>query len=422
MRLLSTHTLEEVQEQLHTHFCQAPAIETVSIRKSLGRYLAEEITTDIEMPQFRRSVVDGYAVVAADTFGVSDSIPVFLEVIGTVEMGQSCTQLLSPGQAIYVPTGGMLPEGSDAMVMIEFVEILDEKTIAVYKPATPNGHIMNRGDDFSAGQTIFSKGHRICVKDIGMLATCGKSSFAVFEKPKVAILSTGDEIIPIEETPTPGQIRDINSYAIAAFAETAGVEVTDICILKDNFTLLKEKAEQLLQQNDIILLSGGSSAGTKDMTADLIHSLGKPGVLTHGIAIKPGKPTVIGAVQRKNTETMQGKSTTSPLVLTVGLPGHPMSAIIVYKTVIEPFIKKYYFNNEEAPLSVSAVISENIHAGEGRETYQLVTLKKSPHPIATPIYAKSGSISQLMNADGYVRISSLSEGVNQGDAVEVVLL
>lgn len=414
MGLLNTHTLEEVQEQLKTHFAQSPKIETVSIRQCVSRYLAEDITTDVEMPQFRRSVVDGYAVHASDTFGVSDSVPVFLDIVGVVEMGHPCNMILQKGEAIYVPTGGMLPQGSDAMVMIEFVEKLDEKTIAVYKPATPNGHIMNKGDDFPADKLIFSKGHRISVKDIGMLATCGRSTLKVFVKPRAAILSTGDEIIDIDQAPTLGKIRDINSYAIAAFAESAGVDVTHICILKDNFDLLKSTAENLILENDILLLSGGSSAGPKDMTADLIDSLGTPGVLAHGISIKPGKPTIIGAVDRKDDS--------HTLVLAVGLPGHPMAAIVVYKTVIEPFIKSNYFENYQSSISIDAVISENIHAGEGRETYQLVTLKKSPHWVASPIYAKSGSISQLMYADGYVRIPSLSEGINRGDNIEVVLL
>ncbi|MEG2199086.1 MAG: molybdopterin molybdotransferase MoeA, partial [Anaerovorax sp.] len=392
MRLLHTHTLEEVQEQLKTHFFQSPHCEVVPIRQALGRYLAENITTDVEMPQFRRSVIDGYAVHAHDTFGVSDSMPVFLDVVGAVEMGHPCQLHLQPNQAIYVPTGGMLPQDADAMVMVEYVEKLDEKTIAVYKPATPNGHIMNQGDDFSKNQLIFSKGHRISVKDIGMLATCGKWQLQVFVKPKAAILSTGDEIIDIDQIPELGQIRDINAYAIAAFCESAGVEVTHICILKDNFEQLTARAESCILENDILLLSGGSSAGTKDMTADLIDSLGKPGVLTHGIAIKPGKPTVIGVVARPDDDQCP--------ILAVGLPGHPMSAIIVYKTVIEPFIKSHYFENQQSSISVEAVISENIHAGEGRETYQLVTLKKSPHWVASPIHAKSGSISQLMYADG----------------------
>lgn len=424
MRLLKTDTLAEVQIKLQKYFKNedfkmSQRTEQVHILDAIGRYVATDIITDRDMPSFRRSVVDGYAVIASDTFGASESIPSFLKVAGQVQMGKPATMTLKKGEAVYVPTGGMIPDGSDGMVMIEYVELLDSQLvdkageIAIYKPATPNGHIMNIGDDFRKGYIIFKKGHRIQFKDIGMLATCGYSEISVFKKPSIAILSTGDEIVDICQEPAFGEIRDINAYAIAAFASECGAEVTEIKLHKDDFSGLLNISKELFLKNDILVMSGGSSAGTKDMTADILHSLGEPGVITHGIAIKPGKPTVIGVSEKDNGEYS----------LTVGLPGHPMSAIIVFKTVVAPFIKSYYFGNEQKPRSISAMITENIHAGEGRETYQLVTLKKNDSNwIAVPIHAKSGSISQLAEAHGYVCISSLSEGVNVNQTVEVILL
>ncbi len=430
MRLLKTDTLDQVQEKLNQYFQNETFLsEAVPLLKSVGRYVSQDIFSDVDMPQFRRSVVDGYAVMAADTFGAGESMPSFLEVIGEVNMGEATQLCIKPGQAAYVPTGGMIPEGADGMVMIEYVEVLDEKNIAIQKPATPNGHIMQVGDDFSAGQLIFSKGHRLTAKDMGMLAACGMDFIEVFTKPKMAILSTGDEIISIEKTPMLGQIRDINSYSIAALAEAVGIEVTEVSLCKDQFEELRSNCVKLIKDNHILILSGGSSAGVKDMTADLIESLGAPGVLTHGIAIKPGKPTVIGVIERNEDPA-----------LAIGLPGHPVSAIVVYKTVVEPFIKRHFFKNTEPPLTVVAEITENVHSGEGRETYQLVELKhisqcnatddqepkkKSTKPMnwkAIPLHGKSGSISLLKDADGYVRIPSLSEGVRGGEPVEVILL
>ena len=243
MKLLKVDTVKEVKEKLASYFKEEgfkPPNELVPLRNAVHRYLAEEICSDTDIPQFTRSVVDGYAVMAKDTFGTGESSPVFLEVVGTVEMGQACSVVLHPGQAVYVPTGGMLPEGSDAVVMIEYVEQMDERTIAVYRPAAPNSGIMNRGDDFKIGELLFRRGHRISVKDVGMLAAIGKDRIFVFKKPRVSILSTGDEIVDITENPNPGEVRDINSYTIAAFAEATGAEIVSLKKVPDVIASITE--------------------------------------------------------------------------------------------------------------------------------------------------------------------------------------
>jgi molybdopterin molybdotransferase len=409
MKLLNVDTIAEVQNKFALHFGEIEKkIETVSIRDALGRYIAEEVAADISMPQFRRSVVDGYAVSAKDTFGVSDSIPVFLNLVGAVDMGAVYHEKLSAGEAIYVPTGGMIPEGADAVVMIEYCEKLDDKTIAVYKPAAPNLGLMNIGDDFRQGDLFFKNGHRLTVKDIGMLAVCGKAEVQVYQKPAIALISTGDELVDVGVKPDMGQIRDINAYTISAFAEAAGAVTSSIQIIKDDFELCKASVLSAMKISDIVIISGGSSAGNKDITADIINEVGNPGVFTHGIAIKPGKPTILGSADGK------------PMI---GLPGHPMSAIIVFKAVIEPFIRKYYFGNAEEKRLVIGRITESIHTGEGRETYQLVSLTTDDIGYkAEPIHAKSGSIAQLMKADGYIRIDSLKEGLNENEQVEIILI
>lgn len=422
MNLLKVDTVNEVKDKLKLYFGERnteSSTELVFLRSAVHRYLAETICSDTDIPQFTRSVVDGYAVIAKDTFGTGESAPVFLDVIGSVEMGKGCNLKLEPGQAVYIPTGGMLPQGSDSVVMIEYVEMLDEKTIAVYKSIAPNSGIMNQGDDFKQGQLLFERGHRITVKDVGMLAAIGKDQLKVYRKPRVSILSTGDEIIDITETPKPGEIRDINSYTIAAFAEQTGAEIQYIEKIPDVDHQLRAALGNALAVSDIVLLSGGSSAGNKDLTAETINSMGEPGVVTHGIVMKPGKPTIIGVINDK---------------LAVGLPGHPMAAIVAYDVIVNDFMRRYCFHNEEEPIRLTARITENIHAGEGRETYQLVSIKRpgkieeqtgvadEREWIAEPIHAKSGSIRQLMIADGYVKISSLSEGVKANSVVEVTLI
>ncbi len=452
MKLLKVDTVEEVKDKLRKYFDMEgpePPSEFVSLRGAVHRYLAGDIFSDADIPQFARSVVDGYAVVAKDTYGTGESAPVFLDIVGSVEMGKPSGIRLKPGQTVYVPTGGMLPEGSDAVVMIEYTEALDDRTIAVYKPAAPNSGVMNRGEDFMKGRLLFHRGHRITVKDIGMLAAVGKDQVAVFKKPRVSILSTGDEIIHITKTPKPGEVRDINSYTIAAFAEATGAEIGLIGKAPDVGRRLREALENALKESDIVLLSGGSSAGNKDMTAEIIDSIGKPGVVTHGVAMKPGKPTVIGIIGQEapekpeggeagpgqgggNKKAEQGTSGEPGQTreyrlmrnkLVVGLPGHPMAAIVAYDVIVNDFIRKYCFRNEEEPFRLTARITENIHSGEGRETYQLVSLKREgPEWAAEPIRAKSGSISQLMLADGYVRIPANTEGIRAGAIAEVTLI
>lgn len=432
MKLLSVDTLSEALQKLDQYFQHIERkTEQVDLSDCAGRYLAEEVAADMDMPRFRRSVVDGYAVKASDTFGVSDSVPVFLNLTGSVEMGKACPTDIKAGECVYVPTGGMLPDSADAVVMVEYSEKLDDKTVVVYKPASPGGGMTGIGDDFAAGEVFYRKGHRVRAKDVGILAAIGKAKLLVYQSPGVTVFSTGDEIIPVTALPEPGQVRDINSHAIIAAVAEIGVkanvetesETQKNNIIKDDKESLQKSLQNGIRQSDIIILSGGSSAGDKDMTAKIIDLIGDPGVIVHGLAMKPGKPTIIGIAEGKAI---------------FGLPGHPAAALMVLKALVIPFIQKYYFGAPESKIEVQAVLTENVHAGEGRETFQLVALQKPIREAgnssegedhlqdkllrAVPIHAKSGAISQLAKADGYVQISSLSEGINKGQLVNVILL
>jgi len=316
--------------------------------------------------------------------------------------------VLKRGECVYIPTGGMIPQGVDAMVMIEYVEVLDDDSVAIQKPAAPGDGIISEGDDFKKGTLLLKKGHRVRTQDIGAMAAIGKVKVQVYKKPTISIISTGDELIDIQSEPNPGQVRDINSHAIAALAAVAGAEINSIFIASDNFELCKTKVMEALKESDIVLISGGSSAGSKDMTVDIINASGKPGVFVHGIAIKPGKPTIIAKINEKAV---------------FGLPGHPLSAIIVFKAVVNDFIQRFYLKNSDKEETIMAFLDSNVHASEGRETYQMVNLiKESQGYLAIPLYSKSGAVSILLKADGYFRIPVGKEGALKGEAVEVTLL
>ncbi len=409
LKLLKVDTVLEAVNKLNENFEHIKSeTEKVSILKAVGRYLACDINSSTDIPNFNRSVVDGYAVLSSDTFGVSDSVPVFLDVLGAVEMGKAYSGVVQAGTAVYVPTGGIIPCGADAVVMVEYTEKLDEKTIAVYKPVAPKGGLTEIGDDIQHGELLFKKGHRVKTKDVGTLAAIGQKDILVYRKPKVTILSTGDEIVGVDKEPQVGQVRDINTYALAAFCEKLGCEVVCTKIVNDVFENFREEVLNGVQNSDIVILSGSSSAGDKDMTADVLETIEENSVFTHGIAIKPGKPTILANVFK------------SPVF---GLPGHPVSAVVVFNVIVAPFIMEKFFNCTNQTSSILAKIKTNLHAGQGRETYQMVTLEKTEAGYeATPIFAKSGAISQLVRADGYIKIDSLKEGLVSGEMVEVFKL
>ncbi len=409
MKLLKVDTLKEVKKKMEMHFSEIkPKYEEVPLHDSIGRVLGEDLTAQINAPDFNRSVVDGYGIHAEDSFGASESMPIISNVMGSIEMGESAHMVIKKGESVYIPTGGMIPQGVDAMVMIEYVEILDDNSIAIQKSVAPGDGIMAEGDDFKIGTLLLKNGHKVRTQDIGAMAAIGKSKVKVYKKPLISIISTGDELVDIQREPNLGQVRDINSHAIGALAVAAGADVHSIFIASDNFELCKTKVMEALIKSDIVLISGGSSAGSKDMTVDIINASGKPGVFVHGIAIKPGKPTIVAKINDKAV---------------FGLPGHPLSAIIVFKAVVEDFIQKYYLKHSDDEDTLMAFLDSNVHASEGRETYQMVNLIKGAQGyIAIPLYSKSGAVSILLKADGYFRIPVGKEGALKGELVEVVLL
>jgi molybdopterin molybdotransferase len=407
MKLLMVDTVDEVKEKMENKFGDIiVGYEEVELFKALGRTAFEDVFSQLDIPDFNRSTVDGYAVVSKDTFGASESMPAFLNIIGKVEMGETTSLKPGAGQCVYVPTGGMIPEGADGMLMIEYVECIDEGLLAAHSPVAPGENIIFKGDDVSLGGKVLTKGRVIRSQDIGVLCAAGISHVKVSKRPRVAVVSTGDEIVDPFRQVRPGQVRDINTYTLSAMVQEAGGEVTRSIVVKDDFDLIRNTVDEASKDNEIVVISGGSSVGAKDNTEKVIDSFGEPGVFVHGVAVKPGKPTIIGKVA--NTAVF-------------GLPGHPVSAVIIFKIFVEELIERLQGRTKQN-LFINAVCSSNIHSSPGKETYQMVELEENEDGFtAKPIYAKSAAISQLSRAQGYIRIPVNKEGINKGETVKVEL-
>lgn len=383
------------------------SIEEIDILESLNRVLGVDIYSTIDVPEFNRSTVDGYAIKVVDSHGANDSIPSILNIIGEVKMGEIAKQSIKSGEAMYVPTGGMIPDGADGMIMIEHTEKMDENTLLIYKPISQGENIVFKGDDIKKDALALKKGRKINPEVIGVLAALGIGRVKVFKKPRFYIISTGDEIIDIDEELKIGKIRDINSYALYGLIQNIGGEVVEKVIIKDDYNLLRNEVEKALDKSDIVLISGGSSVGTKDYTHKVIDSFQGKGVFVHGVSIKPGKPTIMGEGNGK---------------LIFGLPGHPVSSIIVFKTFLEDFIKEKLSIESITP-RVKAIMDFNFPSAPGRTTFQTVKLKEEKGIFyATPSFGKSGMITLLSESQGYIIIEAHEEGINKGVEREVYLL
>lgn len=381
--------------------------EAISLLESTNRILGEDIVSQIDVPEFNRSTVDGYAIKSKESHGASESMPSLFNIIGEVHMGEISKYNIKSGEAVYVPTGGMVPEGADGMVMIENTEKLDESTLMVYKSISFNENMILKGDDIKIGEIALKRGRRITPEAIGVLAALGISQVKVYKKPRFYIISTGDEIIDLDEKLEMGKIRDINSYALNSLIIRLGGEVVGRSIVRDDYSLLRDEVEKAIEISDIVLISGGSSVGTRDYTAKVIDSFNGKGVFVHGISIKPGKPTIAGEGEGK---------------LIFGLPGHPVSSIIVFKVLVEYYIRQKMGIIDFIP-KTKAVMDFNFPSSPGRETYQMVKLKEKDGKLyATPNFGESGMITLLADADGYIVIKSYEEGIYKGEEREVYLL
>jgi molybdopterin molybdotransferase len=406
MKLLTVDSIEEAQQKLLdcAREMNIPRVQNVQLHEAPGRVCAG-VTAPVDVPSFARATVDGYAVLSKDTSGAAESIPSFLTLVDSVAMGCSAAVPIHAGECVYVPTGGMIPQGADAMVMVEYAELLGEKKIAVYAPAAPGAYIALTGEDVQKDSPLILRGTILSAKEVGALAGSGVVSVPVFMPIPIAIISTGDELIAPEHEPASGKIRDINSSALKTLAERNGFMVNAVHVLADDEARLLQTLRDSMQTCSIVIVSGGSSQGNKDMTAAVISRVSK--LLTHGVAIKPGKPTILGWDKKSKT-------------IFAGLPGHPVSAMVVFELLFMWLFKT--LTEQKCAFPIPARMACNIASSPGKTTVQPVTLYRSGMEYtACPVFGKSGMMSTLTKADGYILINKNTEGLKKSEPVLVYL-
>ena len=440
-----------------------PAAETIDTTQALGRVTAFPVEAPHPLPSFNRSAMDGYALHATDTFGASESLPAYLNVVGEVSMGAQPGFDIHPGEAVLIHTGGMLPASADAVVMLEYTQMVGRgdlhgrpgagtpfvppcpgrqarrtpaarrcetaspapttTEIEISRAVAEGENVLRVGEDVRQGQVVIPPGTRIRSAEIGGLLALGMMQVSVVKRPRVGLISSGDEVVQPEQTPRPGQVRDINSYTLSALVTKTGGEPVLYGILPDDLETMKQVARRALSECDLVIITAGSSTSARDMTADAISSLGKPGVLVHGVNIRPGKPTILAVCDSKAV---------------IGLPGNPVSALVIAGLFVAPVIERLLGLPLDRPRpSLLAKLTINVPSQAGREDWVAVRFLPPSHsprereggsrgvgevPLAEPIFSKSNLIFSLVAADGLVRISPDATGLSAGEMVEVVLM
>ncbi len=383
-------------------------VEVLATEQALGRVLAESVTAPHAMPHFARSTVDGYAVRAADTVGASESLPAYLRMVGELRMGRPPQLTVGSGEAALIHTGGALPPGADAVVMLERTQSVGEDEIEVLRAVAVGENVIPVGEDVRAGEVVLPAGRVLRPQEIGGLLGLGVVSVPVARKPRVAILSTGDELVPPTEMPGLNQVRDLNGGALAALVTSNNGESHVWGIIPDEPGRLASAARSALAECDVVLISAGSSFSARDMTAEIINQLGEPGVLVHGVTIRPGKPTILGVCDGKPV---------------IGLPGNPVSALNAARLFVVPLLWKLQGASPPLACSVRATLAENVPAGAGRETFVPVRLElRDGQRWAVPIFGESNLIFKLVAGEGLIRIPLGATGLPRGTEVVVELL
>jgi len=402
-------SVEEAKQILARSFTPKPVgKEIVSLSNAHNRILATYLISPLNVPPFDRSTVDGYAVKSEDTFGAGEDQPITLKFCGQVNVGETPRVKVQKGATAQIVTGSPMPEGADSVVMVEYTVRKGEQ-IMVHNTVSKGENVMKAGSDIHKGETILKKGAILASYEIGVLAAVGVDRVEVFERPKVAILSTGAEVVEPGKPLPPGKIYDINAHTLSAAVAECGGEPLSLGIVKDETDQMEAALKKALSMADVVITSGGVSVGPTDIIPKVLNTLGKPGVIVYGMAIRPGKPTTVAVIGRKPV---------------FSLPGHPTSALLIFHLFVRPVLVKMAGKGEEQPITLKAVTSERLFPARGRRTFATVTLKRdrSGKIVASPVpTGLSGAITTLARADGFTEIHEDQQFVNAGETVTVQL-
>lgn len=420
-QFLNLVTGEEAWAIFLAQFKPVVSGERVRVADALGRVLAEDATAPHDLPTFVRSTVDGYAVQSGDTHGASAGMPAYLDVVAEAPMGRAVHFHLGPGQAALVHTGGMVPDGADAVVMIEQTHVaggpmfggtalqpgFEAHAIEVYKPVAAGENCIYTGEDVRTGEIVLEAGHTLRPQDLGGLLAVGITEVSVARQPRVGIVSQGDEVVPPEEEPGPGQVRDINSYTLAGLVRETGGVPLNYPIAPDTEAGLDDVVGRAFREADIVVVTAGSSVSYRDLTASAIARLGQPGILVHGVAIRPGKPTILALCDGKPV---------------FGLPGNPVSCINIFKVFVVPTIRLMLGAARPRQHVISARLARNIPAASGRADFVRVRLEERDGDVwAVPVFGKSNLIFTLVRSEGVIEVALDSNGIAAGELVQVIL-
>jgi len=383
--------------------------EKIPLKEAHNRILGEDVITNLDIPPFHRSTVDGYALKAEDSYGAEENKPIDLNVIGEISVGEYPKIHLKKGEAVEIVTGAPIPSGANAVIMVENTQ-KQKNRLLIYRALTQDENIMKKGTDIKKGEILLKAGKILEAPDIGVLAAIGLNFIKVMKIPIVAVISTGAEIIEPGKNLSPGKIYDINAYSLSAAVINSGGKPIYMGVIPDDEAALETALKQALLSSDIVITSGGVSVGPRDYTPKIVNSLGKPGVIISGIAVKPGKPTTIALIENKPV---------------FSLPGHPTSALLIFYLLVSPIIQRIAGRKLISHKAVKAILTTRLFSAKGRKTFVTVKLSRDKNQILIADPTKtgaSGAITTLAKADGFIEIPANQQFIDSNEEVIVTLL
>ena len=400
---------EAIQKFLNALHFEKPTVEAVPTQEALGRILGEDVISQVDIPPFDKSAVDGYAVHAEDTFGASRANPSLLTLIGEVDAGSKPDLEVKRGEAAKIATGAPTPKGSDAVIMLEYAKTIYPRRIEIWTPVTPSENVTRKGEDVRTDEIVLKKGLRIRPQDVGIFAMLGRTSVNVVKKPKVSVFSTGDELVEAIEEDEEGKTVDVNRPILLALIRKAGAIGLDKGIARDQFEDIKRKMEESLAEADLLVVTGGTSVGARDLVPEVANSIGKPGMLVHGVSMRPGMPTGLAVINRKPV---------------ISLPGNPVAAMIAFEVFVKPLISRLTEAQEELTPKIRGRLTRRIASVQGFRTFNRVLVRRLGDKVSVePIrLTGSGILTSMTKANGILVIPEDVEGYEAGEEVEVSLL